>query len=236
MDKNNPHKGHRDRVREKILAGGLKGFQPHEILEFLLFHTVPQKNTNPMAHRLISVFGSLENVLEASAEELMEKGGLSLNSAVLISSLRDIFYQYEKDRVSKTPVNTTEKMVALFKPFFTAQTSERLIVAFFDSGLRLKSVKEFGSGQENGLRFNARDILREAITFNAYNVAIAHNHPVSTKLPSKEDINTTSDIKNRLEYFDIKLIEHIIFGADGVFSFAGDEQVNCFISSFGNQR
>lgn len=236
MDKNNLHNGHRGRVREKILAGGLKGFQPHEILEFLLFHTVPQRDTNPMAHRLITVFGSLENVLEASAQELMEKGDLSLNSAVLISSLRDIFSQYEKAKSSKTPINTMAKMVELFKPFFVTQTSERLIAAFFDSGLRLKSVKEFGSGQENGFRFNAKDILREAITFNAYNVAIAHNHPVSTALPSKNDINTTSDIKNQLEYFDIKLIEHIIFGTDGVFSFAGDEQVNCFISSFGDEQ
>ncbi len=231
MDNNNPHNGHRKRVREKILAGGLEGFQPHETLEFLLFHTVPQKDTNPMAHKLISVFGSLENVLEASAEELMSKGGISFNSAVLISSLRDIFSQYEKAKSSKTPIDSTAKMIELFKPFFTAQTNERLIAAFFDSGLRLKSVKEFGSGQENGFRFNAKDILREAITFNAYNVAIAHNHPVSTALPSKNDINATSDIKNQLEYFDIKLIEHLIFGTDGVFSFAGDEHTNCFISS-----
>ena len=236
MDKNNPHNGHRSRVREKILAGGLEGFRHHEILEFLLFHTVPQRDTNPMAHKLISVFCSFENVLEASADELMSKGGLSLNSAVLISSLRDIFSQYAKAKNSKKSINSTTEMVELFRPFVVTQTSERLIAAFFDSGLRLKSIKEFGSGQENGLRFNAKDILREAISFNAYSVAIAHNHPVSTRLPSKEDINTTSDIKNQLEYFDIKLIEHIIFGTDGTFSFAADEQVSCFISSDENQR
>lgn len=236
MDKNNPHNGHRVRVREKILAGGLKGFQPHEILEFLLFHTVPQKDTNPMAHNLISVFGSFENVLEASPEELMEKGGLSTNSAVLISSLRDIFAHYEKAKNSKKPVNTTAKMIEIFRPFFVTQTSERLIAAFFDSGLRLKSIKEFGSGQENGFRFSTKDVLREAITFNAYSVVIAHNHPVSTALPSKEDINTTSELKNQLEYFDIKLLDHLIYGTDGVFSFAGDERVNCFVSSSGENK
>ncbi|MBE6756608.1 MAG: hypothetical protein E7555_09150 [Ruminococcaceae bacterium] len=236
MDNNNPHKGHRKRVKEKIIAGGLSSFQPHEVLEFLLFYSIPRIDTNPIAHKLISVFGSLENVLDASVDELMSKGGLSLDSAVLISSLRDVFYHYEKAKNTKKSINSTAEMVELFRPFVVTQTSERLIVAFFDSGLRLKSIKEFGNGQENGLRFNAKDILREAISFNAYSVAIAHNHPVSTRLPSKEDINTTSDIKNQLEYFDIKLIEHIIFGTDGAFSFAADEQASCFISSDGNQR
>lgn len=233
MDKQNPHDGHRKRVRNKIFAGGLEGFEPHEVLEFLLFHTVPRKDTNLTAHNLISVFGSFENVLEALAEDLMVKGGLSFNSAVLISSLRDVFAQYVKSKRSKKTVKTLEELVEIFSSFVVTQTSERLIVAFLDRGMGLKSIKEFGSGHEGGLRFNAKDILREAINFNAYYVAIAHNHPVSTRFPSKEDINTTSDIKNQLEYFDIKLIEHIIFGTDGVFSFAADEQTSCFVSSTG---
>lgn len=236
MNKNNPHNGHRSRVREKIFAAGLKGFRSHEILEFLLFHTIPQKDTNPMAHNLISVFGSFENVLEASPEELMERGGLSINSAVLISSMRDIFAHYEKEKRSKLPVNTTEKMKEIFTPLFVTQTSERFIAAFFDSGLRLRSIKEFGNGQENGFRFNTKDVLREAITFNAYSVVIAHNHPVSTALPSKEDINTTNELKNQLEYFDIKLLDHLIYGTDGVFNFAGDERVNCFVSSVSENK
>lgn len=231
MTNQNPHKGHRERVRQKILANGIEGFQPHEILEFLLFHTVPQKDTNIMAHNLISVFGSLENVLEASAEELTEKGKLSLNSAVFLSSLREIFSYYEKVKSSKTPVKTLNQMMDIFRPFFLSQKKEKLIVAFFDSGMRLKNVKEFGRGQENGFRFDARDILRDALTFGAYSVAIAHNHPVSTSFPSKRDINTTSDIKNQLEYFEIRLVEHIIFGTDGIFSFAADEKMSCFISN-----
>ncbi len=233
MDKENPHKGHRQRVREKILINGLNGLQPHEILEFLLFHTVAQKDTNPIAHKLISTFGSLENVLEASAEELMEKGNLSFNSAVLLSSVKGISMHYHKLKKEKTPIDSISKLKELFAPYFAGQQSERLIVAFLDSGLRVRSVKEFADGQENSFRVNARDIVRDAIVFNAYNVAIAHNHPVSSAKPSKNDINTTSEIKNQLEFFDVKLIDHIIFGVDGSFSFAGNENYNCFISEKG---
>lgn len=235
MANQNPHKGHRERVRQKIVAGGLKNFQPHEILEFLLFHTVQQKDTNPPAHELISVFGSLENVFDATAEELMEKGKLSFNSAVLISSIKDISSYYGRTKVEKTPFDNGDKIYNLFRPYFTGQQKERLIAAFFDSGLRLRTTKEFGYGSENGFRVNSKDIVREAITFNAYYVAIAHNHPVSDSTASKADINTTNTLKNQLEYFEIKLLDHMIFGTDGVFSFANDSAMSCFVSGKGEK-
>ncbi len=233
MANQNLHKGHRERVREKIVAGGLKNFQPHEILEFLLFHTIPQKDTNPIAHDLINIFGSLENVFDATAEELMEKGGLSQNSAVLIASIKDISSYYERTKIEKTPFDNGDKILNLFKPFFIGQQKEKLIAAFFDSGLRLRALREFGYGNENGFRVNSKDIVREAITFSASYVAVAHNHPVSDFTPSKADINTTNTIKNQLEYFEIELLEHMIFGTNGVFSFANDNTLSCFVSGEG---
>lgn len=230
MKTESPHQGHRKRVRERIVTEGLEGFQPHEILEFLLFHTVSQKDTNLLAHRLIETFGSFQNVLEATPKELMEKGKLSENSAVFLSSLTDVFSYYERNKEEKTPVNSPDKMVRIFRPYFIGQTSERLIAAFFDSGLRVKKISEFGAGQENGFRFNSKEVLKAAIVENAYGVALSHNHPTSLAVPSKNDINTTSDLKNQLEYFEIKLVDHIIFGANGTFSFANDRQLSCFIS------
>ena len=236
MANTNPHNGHRERVRQKIVSGGLKNFQPHEILEFLLFHTVVQKDTNTMAHELISVFGSLENVFDATAEELMEKGGLSFSSAVLISSVKEISSYYEKTKKEKISLDTGDKLYNLFQPYFAGQSKERLIVAFLDSGLRLKAIREFGYGQENGFRVNSKEVVREAIVFNAHYVALAHNHPVSDATPSKQDINTTNDIKNQLEYFGIKLLEHIIFGTGDFFSFANHKSFSCFVSQGGESK
>lgn len=230
MTKNSPHKGHRKRVRERIMSEGLDGFQPHEILEFLLFHTVPQKDTNLMAHKLISTFGSLRGVLDASAEELISKGNLSENSALFLSSLTHVFAYYEKTKKENIPINSPDKMVRLFKPYFIGETSEKLVAAYFDSGLKVRHIEIIGAGQENVMSFNTKEILRTAITSGAYSVAIAHNHPVSSSLPSKNDINTTSILKNQLESLDIRLTDHIIFGTNDTLSFANDEQLNCFIS------
>ena len=50
--------GHRDRVRERFLNTGLEGFADHEILELLLFYTIPRQDTKQIAHELIDRFDS----------------------------------------------------------------------------------------------------------------------------------------------------------------------------------
>lgn len=230
MANDSPHKGHRERVREKILSQGFDGFQPHEVLEFLLFHTVPRKDTNVMAHKLIDAFGSLQGVLNASAEELMKKGSISENSAILLSSITGIYAYYEKTKKEIEPINTPEKMKKLFKSYFIGEDRERLVAAFFDSSLKLKKIEIINEGQENGLSFNTKSVIRAAITSDAHSVAIAHNHPTAKAIPSKNDINATNDLKCQLKQFDIRLTDHLIFSGSDVFSFANNEQLNCFVS------
>lgn len=66
------HDGHRDRKREQFLRCGAESFADHELLELLLYYAIPQRDTNPIAHALIERFGSLQAVLSAPAEELLE--------------------------------------------------------------------------------------------------------------------------------------------------------------------
>ena len=51
----NVHKGHRERMRQRFLAEGAKGFADHELLELLLYYAVPRGDVNPLAHKCISV-------------------------------------------------------------------------------------------------------------------------------------------------------------------------------------
>ena len=60
------HAGHRDRLKQRFLEQGLDGFTDIQVLELLLFYSIPRQDTNPVAHRLLDHFGSLSQVLEAS--------------------------------------------------------------------------------------------------------------------------------------------------------------------------
>ena len=58
------HEGHRQRLKDRFLAEGLDGFTDVQVLELLLYHCIPRKDTNELAHELIDRFGSLSQVLD----------------------------------------------------------------------------------------------------------------------------------------------------------------------------
>ena len=79
------HAGHRQRMRERFLCGGLDGFADHEVLELMLFYAIPQRNVNPLAHRLLERFGTLHAVLEAPVADLMKVEGVGQHAALLLN-------------------------------------------------------------------------------------------------------------------------------------------------------
>ena len=99
QEKKNVHEGHRDRLRQRFLQEGLENFQDHNVLELLLFYSIPRKDTNEEAHNLINRFGSLSGVFDASFEELCEVKGIGENSAALIKIMPELFKKYEVDIV-----------------------------------------------------------------------------------------------------------------------------------------
>ena len=86
---NNFHAGHRERLRTRYLENGISSMADHEILEFLLFHTIPRVDTKNKAYELIKHFGGLSNMLCASVDALME-AGLTRNSAAHIKFVADL--------------------------------------------------------------------------------------------------------------------------------------------------
>ena len=85
--KENSHSGHRVRLKQRFLSEGLDAFNEHQILELLLFYTIPLKDTNEIAHDLIKTFGSLSRVFDAHPKELQKVHGISEHSSTLISMI-----------------------------------------------------------------------------------------------------------------------------------------------------
>lgn len=100
----NIHKGHRERVKKEFLSNGFSEDTPdHKILELILFYTVPQKDTNPLAHELINKFGSLAGVFDAPVSEIIKIKGISENSAVLFKMFLPIARRYFSQKRGETP-------------------------------------------------------------------------------------------------------------------------------------
>ena len=99
----NLHEGHRQRLKERFIKNGLSDFEDHNVLELLLFYSVPRSDTNELGHKLLKKFGSLSNVFDAPVDELCKVEGIGLHSATLIKlipELCNLYYVVKSDKVS----------------------------------------------------------------------------------------------------------------------------------------
>ena len=132
------HEGHRKRLRETFLKNGLDNFQSHNVLEMLLFYTIPRSDTNETAHRLMDRFGSLSAVLEAPVDELMKVKGVGERTAAFLHLIPEITRVYLKDKQENIKVlDTPEKVAAYLLPYFVGKTKENIVLLCLDNKLSL---------------------------------------------------------------------------------------------------
>ncbi len=210
----NPHKNHRERVKNKYLEHGLECFADHEVLEMILFYSVPQKDTNVMAHELIDRFGSLRKVLEATPDELFEVSGIKSHTAVLLGIIRDINRRCILSEVREGEVfDRVSKIGEYLLGYFSGITNERVCVMLLDNSMRLIDCVKISDGSVNGSSINYRLIAQTALAKKASGAILAHNHPDGCAIPSREDREVTRAVEAALSVVGVNLLEHIIVGA-----------------------
>ncbi len=205
------HEGHRQRLKQRFLEEGLDHFTEVQVLELLLFYTIPRKDTNPIAHDLLNRFGTLSQVLEAPVEELAKVSGISENTAVFLHLITDVGRFYLVNRAMQaTILPTLEGCAQYLLPFFFGRRVETVFLLCLDAKCKVLACKELGEGGINSAAISVRRIVETALTTNASTVVLAHNHPSGIALPSEEDIQTTRTVAMALGAVEVTLADHIV--------------------------
>lgn len=214
--KKNPHAGHRDRVRERFLHEGLDHFEAHEILELILFYSVPRKDTNELAHRLMDHFdGSFSRVFDAPEEELLKVDGLSRSTAVLLKLFPEVCRRYLLDqRETGRVVHSAEDAADCLLPMFIGKKYEMVALMCVDAKGKVVYSGSLFEGSVNAAAVSVRRIVEVTVQYATADVILAHNHPSGIAVPSEEDIRVTEKIAQALKTVGIRLMDHLIV-ADG---------------------
>ncbi len=214
-------KGHRERLRNRFFEVGLDGFEPHEVLELLLFNIYVQRDTKALAKQVLAYFkNDLHRVLSASEEDL-RSAGLAPSAASLIKLTREIFiYQMKIDLVKQKSISSSDDAIGFLKAYFKGLPNEEFCVMYLNNRNKILDIKSEFQGTYNESRVYIRELVKHCLKYNAASVIISHNHPSGYLSPSSQDINITKKIKIALEYFDIKVLDHILIADKESYSFA----------------
>lgn len=221
------HAGHRNRMRQRFRENGFKGMHPHEILEMLLFYSVPRRDTNELAHKLIERFGSLSGVFEASEEQLTSVDGITKSSATLIKMIIPLYSEYKKEvGLAKRLKNSTESGEFLLD-YYAGMLQERVTVICLDSGCRVLCFDSVCDGDVSNVVVNFRKLVELIMKYPlTTGVIVVHNHPGGIALPSREDISATVNLKKTLETMGITLVDHIIVADNDYISMSSSAGFN----------
>ncbi len=212
MSSESIHAGHRDRVRQRIEKGSFECLSDIEMLEYMLFFSIPRADTNVLAHNLIKHFGSFQRVIEASAQELLAVDGIGNKSAQLLSSYLPVFRFYHQCCIKpdKLTFDKTEKAIKYFQNITLGEQVEHAYAMYLNQSKRIIKVVHFSRGTYNETQIFIDQVVKEAITHNARYVVIAHNHTAGSCFPSEADIRTASNIFQALNLVKKELMDFLI--------------------------
>lgn len=218
----NIHKGHRKRLKKEFLEHGTDGFSEVRALELLLFYALARQDTNPLAHRLLDRFGSLHGVLSASVAELCTVDGIAENTAILIRLIPEMFRlsEYGRRQIKNDRIDSSLAAGNIASSCFAGESNEKFMLFCLDSRKRIKKQVEISRGVVNSVGVDVRNVAEIALSYKSAACIVAHNHPEGEAFPSSEDLEVTSQIRETLKMLGIPLLDHIIVGTDGYFSFA----------------
>lgn len=215
------HLGHRERLRKKLFKNGIEFLEPHEIIEILLFYSIPVKNTNDIAHKLIDKYKTIANVLDANPKDLCKIKGIGEQSAMLLNIIPQISRIYLKDKLKeKESIDSSIKAGNHCLNLFHGKNYEEFYLICLNSQNKINYCGVIHTGTVNQSVIYPRVVVEAALRYNAVSVIFSHNHPGGTLRPSNSDIQLTKKLKEAFDIIEIKVIDHIVVAGDKYYSFA----------------
>jgi len=220
-DADTPHyHGHRDRLRARFQEAGAETLPDYELLELLLFRSIPQRDVKPLAKELIQRFGSFAEVLGAPASRLTEVKGVGDGVALDLKIVEAALKRMAKGAVGKRPVLSSWSSVLDYCRMAMAFAErEQFRILFLDKKNMLIADEVQQTGTVDHTPVYPREVMRRALELSASAIILVHNHPSGDPTPSGADMRMTRELVDIAKPLGIAIHDHIIVGRDGHASF-----------------
>jgi len=127
-------------------------------------------------------------------------------------------------RPTRTITSTTDSG-RYFKARMGTLEHEVFGVLFMDSRHQVLGFEVLFRGSIDGASVYPREVVKEALRYNAAAVIFGHNHPSGCSNPSQADLILTRKLKDALAIVDIRTLDHLIVGRGDPYSLAENSQL-----------
>ena len=210
-----------DRPREKLLQKGEEMLTDAELIAIILKTGTQGETALDIARSLLIEFGSLKKLRTAPFALLKQKSGIGQAKYALLKAAFELGKRLHCETITIGDTFTSSQLAQQFLASrLRDEANEQFGCLFLDTKLRLIAFEILFRGTINAAPIYPREIVRRGLSYNAAKVILAHNHPSGNAEPSEADKEATLLMKQALDLVDIRVIDHVIIGNPGEFSFA----------------
>ncbi len=174
-----PHyHGHRERMKERFQNVGHQGFADYEMLEMLLYRSIRQGDTKPLAKALLSRFGSLAEVLGAPEHLLREVKGCGPVVAFDLKLISALTHRIIRSDIrERTLLSSWDKVIDYCIAAMAYEPREQFRILFLDkkNALIADEVQQVGTVDHTPVY--PREVISRALQLSASAIILVHNHP-----------------------------------------------------------
>jgi DNA repair protein RadC len=222
-DDDAPHYlGHRERLRARFTEVGGDPLPDYELLELILFRSMPRRDVKPVAKDILKRFGSFAEALAAPPQRLMEVDGVGESVATDLKIVAAAARRLTRGAVAKRPVlSSWNAVLDHCRTAMAFADREQFRLLFLDKRNVLIADEVQQSGTVDHTPVYPREVVKRALELSASAVILVHNHPSGDPTPSAADIAMTREIIDVAKPLGIAVHDHIIVGRDGHASLKG---------------
>ncbi len=206
-------------IRDKMIYDGINSLYDEELISLIIKNGDDTKDVLTLSKNLLKRYSSLQEITAAPILQLTrENRGLNEIKAATLKASFELGRRAFKKNTTSVIISEPEDIVDYVKNDMKFLTQECFKAVLLNTKNMLISIEEISVGIINASLVHAREVFRAAIAKNAYSIILIHNHPSGNPEPSKNDIEVTNSLKKAGEIIGIKIIDHIIIGADNYYS------------------
>jgi len=221
-DDDKHYHGHRQRLRDRFMEAGDEALADYELLELVLFRSIPRRDVKPLAKALVKKFGSFAEVVAARPERLREVEGVTGSVIADFKVVEAAGRRLGRQALQNRPVMSSFKDVIDYcRAAMAYSDREEFRVLFLDKRNAVLADEVLSVGTIDHTPVYPREIVKRALELSSTALILAHNHPSGDPTPSTADIRMTEEIVSVAAAMGIVVHDHLIIGKHGHASFKG---------------
>jgi DNA repair protein RadC len=207
-----------NRPRERFIRSGPASLSSAELLALILRTGTKNSNIIDTCNHIIARFG-LEKLQDASIADLQQVKGIGTAKAMQIVSLFELNRRVNHTRNINRKIHTARDVFEYMDGRIPDGTREHLFVLHLNTKNQIVKNDLISVGTLNASLIHPREVFKAAIRESSHAIILVHNHPSGDVEPSNADRQVTTLLKQAGSIIQIELLDHIIIGKTGWFSF-----------------